>query len=149
MDDDGVPIYAGFATRATAFVIDDLLLLVIGVVGVIGVGLILDAIIPGGVSVDVASVLGAAVWGVVLSTVYFVGFWWLAGQTPGMRLMRIVVVPVVGGRVGLWRGVRRMIGLAACWATLGLGFALVLIDDRRQGLNDKIAGTLVLYAREA
>ena len=33
--------------------------------------------------------------------------------------------------------------------TLGLGFLLVLVDDRRQGLADKLAGTLVLYAGES
>ena len=76
------------------------------------------------------------------------GFWSLAGQTPGMRLMRIVLVPESGTRIGIWRGLRRMVGVVACWLTLGLGFALVLVDDRRQGLHDKIGGTLVLYARE-
>jgi uncharacterized RDD family membrane protein YckC len=86
-------------------------------------------------------------WGVVLTTAYFVGFWSLAGQTPGMRLMRIVLVPVSGGRLGVWQALRRMVGVLVCWLTLGLGFALVLVDDRRQGLHDKIAGTLVLYAR--
>jgi uncharacterized RDD family membrane protein YckC len=39
--------------------------------------------------------------------------------------------------------------VVACWLTLGLGFALVLVDDRRQGLHDKIAKTFVLYEREA
>jgi uncharacterized RDD family membrane protein YckC len=118
------------------------------VVGLIGAGFILNAVIPGGVEVDLGSILGASAWGTLLTTAYFVGFWSLAGQTPGMRLMRIVVVPESGTRIGLWRGLRRMVGFAVCWLTLGLGFALVLVDDRRQGLHDKIAGTLVLYARE-
>ncbi len=148
MTEPQVPVYAGFVTRATAFVLDDLILIVAGALGLIGAGLILDAVIPGGVSVDLASVLGAAVWGALLSTAYFVGFWSLAGQTPGMRLMRIVVVPVSGGRLSVWRALRRVLGMVACWLTLGLGFALVLVDDRRQGLQDKIARTFVLYERE-
>ena len=148
MTDPPAPAYAGFVTRATAFVVDDLIVVVVGTLGVIGAGLILDAVIPGGVSVDLASILGAAAWGAVLSTAYFVGFWSLAGQTPGMRLMRIVVVPESGDRLTVWRAVRRMVGVVACWLTLGLGFALVLVDDRRQGLHDKIARTFVLYDRE-
>ena len=148
MSDDGGPIYAGFVTRATGYVVDDLIILTVGVAGVIGAGLILDAVIPGGVDVDAASIVGTAVWGTVLTAAYFVGFWSLAGQTPGMRLMRIVVVPVEGGKLGIGRGLRRMIGIWVCWLTLGLGFALVLVDDRRQGLHDKIAATLVLYAAE-
>ena len=147
MSDAQTPAYAGFVTRATAFVVDDLIIVVVGTLGLIGAGLILDAVIPGGVKVNLESVLGAAAWGAVLSTAYFVGFWSLAGQTPGMRLMGIVVVPVSGGRLNFGRAVRRLIGLVACWLTLGLGFALVLIDDRRQGLQDKIAKTFVLYER--
>ena len=148
MSDAQTPAYAGFVTRATAFVVDDLIIVVVGTLGLIGAGLILDAVIPGGVKVNLESVLGAAAWGAVLSTAYFVGFWSLAGQTPGMRLMGIVVVSVSGGRLNFGRAVRRLLGLVACWLTLGLGFALVLIDDRRQGLQDKIAKTFVLYERE-
>jgi uncharacterized RDD family membrane protein YckC len=148
MSSPQVPTYAGFVTRATAFVLDDLIVVVVGTLGVIGAGLVLDAVIPGGVTVNLESVLGAAAWGAVLSTAYFVGFWSLAGQTPGMRLMRIVVVPVSGGRLNFGRAVRRLLGVVACWLTLGLGFALVLVDDRRQGLHDKIGQTFVLYERE-
>ena len=148
MSDDEGPIYAGFVTRATGLVVDEVVILVVGAVGLIGAGFILNAVIPGGVNVNLESILGAAAWGTLLTTAYFVGFWSLAGQTPGMRLMRIVLVPESGTRIGLWRGLRRMVGVVACWLTLGLGFALVLVDDRRQGLHDKIGGTLVLYARE-
>ena len=148
MNDDGGPIYAGFVTRATGLVVDEVAIVVVGVVGVIGAGFILNAVIPGGVEVNLESIFGAAAWGALLTTAYFVGFWSLAGQTPGMRLMRIVLVPESGTRIGLWRGLRRMVGLVVCWLTLGLGFALVLVDDRRQGLHDKIARTFVLYDRE-
>jgi uncharacterized RDD family membrane protein YckC len=145
MSDADGPVYAGFVTRATGFVVDEVVVLVVGTLGVIGVGVILDAVIPGGVSVDLAAILGTAVWAGLLGAAYFVGFWSLAGQTPGMRLMRIVVVPVDGGRLGIARAFRRLVGVCVCWLTLGVGFALVLVDDRRQGLHDKIAGTLVLY----
>src|SRR2546429_1662892 len=148
MSDPQAPAYAGFVTRATAFVVDDLIVVVVGTLGLIGAGLVLDAVIPGGVKVNLESVLGAAAWSVVLSTAYFVGFWSLAGQTPGMRLMGVLVVPDAAPRLTLWRGLLRMVGVLVCWLTLGLGFALVLVDDRRQGLHDKIAGTLVLYGRE-
>jgi uncharacterized RDD family membrane protein YckC len=149
MNDPQGPAYAGFVTRATGLILDDLIIVVVGTLGLIGAGLILDAVIPGGLRVDLESVLGAAAWASVLTTAYFVGFWSLAGQTPGMRLMRIVVVPESGDRLTVWRALRRMVGVVACWLTLGLGFTLVLVDDRRQGLHDKIAKTFVLYEREA
>ena len=61
MSDDEGPIYAGFVTRATGLVVDEVLILVIGVAGVIGAGLVLDAVIPGGVSIDLASILGRGI----------------------------------------------------------------------------------------
>ena len=33
--------------------------------------------------------------------------------------------------------------------TLGVGFLLVLVDDRRRGLHDRMAGTLVIHAPRA
>src|SRR5262245_40519707 len=84
MSHDEPPIYAGFVTRAAGYLVDDIIILTIGAGGVIAAGLILDAVIPGGVHVDVAGVLGTAAWGLALSALYFVGFWSLAGQTPGM-----------------------------------------------------------------
>ena len=87
MSDDQPPIYAGFVTRATGLVVDEVLILVIGVAGVIGAGLVLDAVIPGGVSIDLASIVGAAAWSVVLSTAYFVGFWSL-----GIFALCVVVI---------------------------------------------------------
>ena len=39
--------------------------------------------------------------------------------------------------------------MALCTVTLGLGYLPVLFNERRQGLHDKIARTLVLYEEEA
>ena len=51
-----------------------------------------------------------------------------------------------GGEVGFARASLRFIGLVVAAIPLGLGFLLTLVDDRRQGLQDKIGGTVVLYA---
>jgi hypothetical protein len=40
---------------------------------------------------------------------------------------------------------RRLLGMALCVATLGIGFLFVLVDDRRRGLHDLVAGTLVVH----
>jgi hypothetical protein len=47
------------------------------------------------------------------------------------------------------RAVIRFVGYFASLATVGLGFLWVLIDDRRQGLHDKMARTVVVYSWEA
>jgi hypothetical protein len=63
-----------------------------------------------------------------------------------MRLMGLELVTADGGKVGLTRAVARMGGMVLAAIPFGAGFLLSLVDDRRQGLQDKLAGTVVLYA---
>ena len=89
--------------------------------------------------------LAAAGW-VILISIYLVGFWCLTGQTPGMRFMGIRVTDRRGATPGLVRSLRRLVGMYVSAIPAGAGFLLVLVDDRRQGLHDRIAGTLVIHA---
>jgi len=43
--------------------------------------------------------------------------------------------------------IRETIGKFASAITLGIGFLWIVFDDRRQGFHDKIARTLVVYAK--
>jgi uncharacterized RDD family membrane protein YckC len=79
-------------------------------------------------------------------TVYFVGFWAVTGQTPGMRLMHVRVVARDGRPPSVWRGLVRLVGLILSIIPLFAGFLTVLVDDRRRSLADMLAGTVVLYA---
>jgi uncharacterized RDD family membrane protein YckC len=54
------------------------------------------------------------------------------------------VVTVNGERIRIWPAVRRWLGYFVS-AILFLGFLWVLVDDRRQGFHDKMAGTVVIY----
>ena len=79
--------YAGVVTRAVAFALDvailDTILIVIGVV----TGLIISAFGDFAPDLEPTGVaLGAAGWALAFS-VYFVTFWSLTGQTPGMRAL--------------------------------------------------------------
>ena len=89
------------------------------------------------------------IFAIVFTPIYFLFFWILAGQTPGKYGLGIRVVRLNGRRMTLLSGIRRLLGYAACFLSLGIGFLWVLIDDRRQGWHDKIAGTCVIYAWEA
>ena len=79
------------------------------------------------------------------SGTYFVLFWTAAGQTPGMRLMRLRVSDHRGQPPSLGRSVVRFFGLLLAIVPLFAGFLPVLFDDRRRGLQDFMAGTTVLY----
>jgi uncharacterized RDD family membrane protein YckC len=87
--------------------------------------------------------LGAGLW-IVAGATYLGFFWALSGQTPGMRLLSIRLD--VGGErhIGTRRATRRLLGVALSVLSLGIGFLLVLFDDRRRSLADRMAGTEVI-----
>jgi uncharacterized RDD family membrane protein YckC len=143
MSPPGVP-YAGIATRGVALAIDALLSQGIFVVGTALFGLIGSLV--GDIRPDwIVPVLVAAGW-VVTVVCYFVGFWAVAGQTPGMRLMHVRVLANDGAPPRTARGVVRLIGLGLAIIPLFAGFLPVLVDHRRRGLADFLAGTVVVYA---
>jgi uncharacterized RDD family membrane protein YckC len=59
--------------------------------------------------------------------------------------MRLRVVSADdGGRIGAGRSLLRFVYLVLCAIPFMLGFAPVLVDDRRRGLHDMLAGTVVV-----
>ena len=68
---------------------------------------------------------------------------WMKGQTPGKRVMGLRVVRLDGQPVTWWHAFERAGGYAAGLATGTLGFAQIYWDPNRQGIHDKIAGTVV------
>jgi hypothetical protein len=82
------------------------------------------------------------------SIVYFTllpAFW--NGQTLGKRLLQLQVVELAGQPLTVMRCLRRYGGYAAGMATGGLGFAQVMWDVNRQGLQDRAAHTVVIDRR--
>ena len=69
----------------------------------------------------------------------------MTGQTLGMILMGLRVVTIEGRRLTVWRAIIRFIGYIIAALPFFLGFAWILVDNRRQGWHDKIAGTYVAY----
>jgi len=138
--------YAGVATRAVALAIDVAVAQVIVFAG--GAILALVGSLVADVRLDtLGKLLAAVAWIAVVGT-YFVLFWSTAGQTPGMRLMGLRVMTRRGGHPGVARSVVRVIGLGLAIVPLFLGFLPVLVDARRRGLPDFLAGTVVLYAEQ-
>lgn len=136
--------YAGFVTRAVALLVDAAVIDVIALIAGGAVTLISSAF-GGRVHLSPGqAVLGGVLW-VLWTGGYFVIFWTLTGQTPGSRLLGICVRTAEGETVGLMRGVRRFLGLVLALIPFGAGFLPVLVDDRRRGLHDRIAGTVVRW----
>jgi uncharacterized RDD family membrane protein YckC len=142
--------YAGFFTRLVAYIIDRLV--VSGITALIGLGvsLALNALnlnewLAAGSTgaIIVALLLFALV--VLVRLFYNLGFWMLAGQTPGKRVMGVRIVRTDGQRLKWGNAIRREVGYGIS-TILFLGYLWVLVDNRRQGWHDKLAGTMVVYA---
>jgi uncharacterized RDD family membrane protein YckC len=136
--------YAGLATRALALAIDVAIAQAIVFAG--GAVLALVASLVGDLKLDttLTRVLAACAWGLTVGA-YFVTFWSTVGQTPGMRLMDVRVITAAGEPPGVARSTVRLIGLGLAIIPLFAGFLPVLVDDRRRGLHDFLAGTVVLH----
>ena len=149
--------YAGFVSRLFAFVIDVIVLVVamtlitwlvtfawniVGVVPILGNRIGTDA-------ADVVSVILSVVLTIGVYIGYPLFFWTLTGQTPGKLLMGLRVVTTDGRYLSLGQSVRRLIGYVIAALPLYLGFLWILVDDRRRGWHDKIAGTCVVYTWNA
>jgi uncharacterized RDD family membrane protein YckC len=92
---------------------------------------------------------GLSAFMIAFPLIYLLFFWILAGQTLGDHVAGVRVIRTNGHRVNLVTGCIRFVGYLLCILSLGLGFLWVLIDDKRQGWHDKLAGTYVIYAWEA
>ena len=146
MSTPSVP-YAGIATRAIALAVDVFLaqLLVLAGGGILTlIGSIVGDVRPQWL----VTTLVAVGWFLTIA-LYLVLFWSLVGQTPGMRLMHLLVVDGRGRPPGFWRSVLRLIGLVLCIIPCFLGFVPELFDNRRRGCHDMLARTTVLYAGDA
>ena len=136
--------YIGLVTRAIAFAIDALLINGVAVVVAAVVGLVFSILPPSHIPHDVAVVIGGVAF-LLWLVGYFVAFWTTTGQTPGNRLLGIRVMRADGGRFRPRHAIARLVGMVLS-APLLLGFLPVLVTDRRRGLHDWMAGTVVVAA---
>ena len=135
--------YAGIATRALALAVDVAIAqaIVLGCAAVIG----LVASLAGEFHLGpTGRWVAAAAWALAIGT-YFVTFWSTAGQTPAMRMMDIRVTTATGEIPGIPRSIVRLIGLVLAIIPFFAGFLPVLVDDRRRGIHDMMAGTVVQH----
>ena len=141
--------YQGLVTRGIAFVIDAALVNLVAVAVAASAALIVSALsLPD--SLDTVLIAAGSWLFLLWSAAYFVTCWSSTGQTPGNRVMRIRVVRAEDGAVlRPWRSVLRLVGLMLAALPLFLGFLPILLNERRRGLQDAIAGSVVVGAPES
>ena len=114
----------------------------------VGVAALVASLVGGLRPEWLVGLLLASGWMLVVGT-YFVLFWSAAGQTPGMRLLRLRVRGPGGVPPSLGRSLVRLVGLILAIVPLFAGFIPVLFTERRRGLPDLLAGTVVIHDEAA
>lgn len=150
--------YAGFVTRLVAFALDvAFLALFLAIAGWLLTAIMnllgfqnIRQILP--IFDNFSDALATAFLGLngaAAALVYFWALWVFTGQTFGMMIMGIRVVAKDGSHLNFWQGLLRIFGLIVASIFLFLGFLWIIIDDRKQGWQDKIAGSYVVYSWDA
>ena len=158
--------YAGLGRRFFAFVIDAILLLVFITVAATFFNLVQGLKYLYFIAVQHAPVSELTVAGTneaaftpivaaigvlffVIPWLYFAGFECSRGMaTPGKTLMRIVVTDTEGNRLTFARATIRYFVKYISAAIILIGFIMIGLTQKRQGLHDKVAGCLVLLLPE-
>jgi uncharacterized RDD family membrane protein YckC len=94
---------------------------------------------------DPALVMGLVLT-IAIGMVYLLVFQIVLGRTLGMRVLKIKIIDVFGDPPSPGRCLARCGGYLASVATLFLGFLWIGFDSEKRGLQDWIAGTLVIRA---
>jgi uncharacterized RDD family membrane protein YckC len=138
--------YEGLVTRTIAFAVDAAIINLIAIIVAVTVGLALSLFDISDTAKTVLVAVGGAAY-VIWTVSYFVTFWSTTGQTPGNRLIRIRVCSAeTGGRIRPRRALLRLVVLMLEVIPFFVGLWPILIDDRRRGLHDMVAGTVVVSA---
>ena len=141
--------YVGIVTRAIAFAADAAVIQFVAIAVAGTFALIWSVLSPPDKFDDVILVVGSAAYGLWLVG-YFVVFWSATGQTPGDRLFQIRVCRAVDGTApSAGAALLRFGGLIVAALPLFAGFLPILLDDRRRGVHDMLAGTVVVSAPPA
>src|SRR5215216_99096 len=135
--------FAGVATRAAAFALDSAVVVLIYVSLSAMVALISSMVGTLRPAWLVGVLLGSG-FGLVAG-IYFVLFWSGAGQTPGMRLLRLRLRGPDGTPPSVGRALLRAIGTVIAIVPFFAGYLPVLFDARRRGVPDFLARTDVVY----
>ena len=147
--------YAGFFSRSAAYALDRLIAFGISFVILLVIQYLIELFHLASllqylgeyemIGAALAAVLSTMGIYFIVSFLYDVSFWLLSGQTPGKRVLGVRVMRADGRRLKLGNAVVRRIGYWVS-ALFFLGFLWILVDNRRQGFHDKMAGTIVTYS---
>ena len=135
--------YGGFWIRVVAYIIDAIIL---GIVGAIIITIL-------GVNISEPNLAqnsryqGAQAFDLIVGFIYFAGLWTVLGGSLGQRILGMRVVDAnTGAPIGFGKAALRALGLYISFLVCFIGVIWVAFDARKQGWMDKIGGTVVVRA---
>lgn len=146
----GAVHYGGFWIRVLAAIVDAIVMNIVIwlLMAVFGISLF------EGMMTGDPSAMGPAsgTMGFVNLLAFLIGLAYAAGfiasplqATPGKLLVKLKVTDSNGQRLGIGRAIGRELAKYLSAIILLIGFIMVAFTDRKRGLHDMIAGTLVMY----
>ncbi len=135
----------GFLRRLAIMIYDSLLLIAILVIASAIV------VVPLGIGLGI-EVQGSNLWFraylLLVSVMFYCGFWVGGGQTLGMRAWRVQVVRDNGAALGPSHALARWFAALLSWAACGLGFVWVLVDRDRLAWHDRLSHTRLVLLHD-
>ena len=145
----GEVVMAGFWKRVAAYLIDSM---VVGVIGGI-IGMMLGMLIiplaaiggDGGAVALIGAQIAIQLISIAIYAAYYAFFHSSSSQaTLGKMAVGIKVVRTDGTRISLLRGIGRYFASLLSGLILGIGFLMAAFTERKQGLHDILCDTLVV-----
>ena len=134
----GTTTYAGFWRRVAAVILDGLIVSVVTVPLTLGLA-------DGDTYAEAARSSAGSSISTVVTWLYYALMESSAKQaTLGKMALGIIVTDLEGRRIGFGRATGRYFAKILSALILGIGFLMVAFTQRKQGLHDIIAGTLVI-----
>jgi uncharacterized RDD family membrane protein YckC len=138
--------FAPHGPRLVAYIVDVIIIgIVITVLTVVFTAILVGAATSDNAGAAIGSAFLLVFFVLLISLAYFPWFWARGGQTPGLRMFHLRVVrDADGGPVSGGQAVMRLIGYWIDSIVFYIGFAWILVDKRRRGWHDLLAGTCVI-----
>jgi uncharacterized RDD family membrane protein YckC len=137
-------IVIGFGRRLAATIIDGIILFVATFLLTLAVGLIgvFANLYTTKAPIPVNALI--AIFGLILSFLYYVVAWSKSGQTIAKSVLGIKVVGADGQSLSFGKAFLRYVGYIISAVLLSLGFLWIAFDKKRQGWHDKIASSYAI-----
>jgi uncharacterized RDD family membrane protein YckC len=134
--------YAGFGIRFGAKFLDGLILWVVSMLITFVVGIVVTKSSPQGM---LASTLVSYLLQISIAAAYSGYFLATYRATPGKMACGLEVVSPEGEQISVMRGVGRYFAECLSSLILGIGYLMVLFDDEKRSLHDRVCNTRVVY----